>query len=79
MATVKVSQETYERLNRLAGRLRSRLKRPVSMDEALNMMIRELKPSDFSGTLSLTDDEAAAISEELNAFWSRWQPRRNSS
>jgi len=81
MATVKVSAETYEELNRLAGKLRVRLKRPVSIDEVLGTVMkdRSLSPADFAGTLSLDDDEAEAISKELNLFWSKWQPRRSSS
>ena len=79
MATVKVSAETYEELNRLAGKLRTCLKRPVSIDEVLGTVVkgRQLQPADFAGTLSLDDDEAEAISEELNGFWSEWRPRRS--
>jgi hypothetical protein len=81
MATVKVSRETYERLNELAGELRARLHRPVSIDEALDSAIKAktLRPSDFAGTFVLSDRESEDLSEGLNGFWSRWQSQSGSS
>ena len=81
MATVKVSKRTYERLNQLAGTLRARLKRPVSVDEVLGIVMKgkELRPSDYFGTIMLSDEEAAAIYKELDVLWSRWNPRKDSS
>jgi len=37
MATVRVKEDTYRELNALAGRLRTKLKRPVSVDEAIKV------------------------------------------
>jgi acyl dehydratase len=81
MATIKVSRETYERLNEMAGELRMRFHRPVSMDEVLDsaMKARSLRPSDFAGTVVMTDREAHEISRELSRFWSRWRSPRDSS
>jgi hypothetical protein len=75
MATVKVSKETYEKLNELAGKLRAQLHRPVSMDEVLGSAIkaRELRPSDFAGTFVVSDKEFDDLSQELSKYWSRWQ------
>jgi hypothetical protein len=81
MATVKVSRETYEKLNEVAGELRVRLHRPVSMDEVLEsaMKARSLRPSDFAGTFVTSDREAKEISRELSRFWSRWRSPSDSS
>jgi predicted transcriptional regulator len=77
MATVKLSKETYEKLNELAGKMRARLHRPVSIDEALESAMKSsLKPSDFAGTFVSTDPEVEAIFGELIRFWSRWQSRK---
>jgi hypothetical protein len=78
MATVKVSKETYEKLNNLAGKMRAKAHRPVSMDEALDsaMNISRLRPSDFAGTFIVSEREATEIFEELSRFWSRWQSRK---
>jgi hypothetical protein len=79
MATVKVSKRTYERLNNIAGRMREDLRRPVSIDEALESAMKTsgLRPSDFAGTFLLDDVEAKEISKELSRFWSRWQSRKD--
>ncbi|MDV3278466.1 MAG: hypothetical protein LYZ69_08390 [Nitrososphaerales archaeon] len=79
MATVKVSKKTYRELNEIAGKLRARLRRPVSVDEAIEFAMKQnrLKPSDFAGSLSLTNEEEAQISKSLEEFWSRWKfPRK---
>ncbi len=79
MATVKVSKKTYRKLNEIAGRLRASLGRPVSVDETIEFAMKhsKLKPSDFAGTLSLTDAEEAQISNSVEEFWSKWKfPRK---
>ena len=77
MAIVKVSEQTYKRLNELAGLLRSRLGRPVSVDEALDLAMKEKKPKpgDFAGTWSMTDEEEKEIERGLKRAWKRWKPR----
>ncbi|MBI4257727.1 MAG: hypothetical protein HY619_02115 [Thaumarchaeota archaeon] len=78
MATVKVSERTYRKLNELAGKLRTRLGKPVSLDEALDYIMNETKPrpSDSAGTWSMTDEEEAKILKELEEHWSRWKHRK---
>jgi len=75
MATVKVSEETYAELNRIAGRMRADLNRPVSIDEALETVLEKgrLKPSDFAGAFIMSDREEKEISESLRRSWSRWR------
>ena len=81
MATVKVSRETYEKLNERAGKLRARLHRPVSIDEVMESAMRDKgqRPSDFAGTLLVSDEEAGEIEESLGWFWSNWQFQKDSS
>ena len=75
MATVKVSEKTYKRLNELAGELRARLGRPVSLDEALDYAMKgsRPKPGEFRGSWSMTDEEEGRIFGELRRFWSDWK------
>jgi len=77
MATVKVSEETYKKLNELAGKLRSKLGRPVSVDEALDFTMkgsRKSKPGDFTGAWSsMTDREEAELLGDLDKLWRRWK------
>jgi hypothetical protein len=82
MATVKVSEETYKKLNRLAGKLRSKTGRPVSVDEALDFALKRnsnnLSPSDFVGSWSsMSDAEEEKILGSLEKFWKGWKRRRN--
>lgn len=81
MATVKVSERTYRKLNELAGELRSQLGRPVSVDEALDLLIKEKKtrPSDFAGTWSMTEEEERVVLKNIEALWGRWKLQRDSS
>lgn len=68
----------YE-IERDRGGTQIRFHRPVSMDEVLDSAMKErsLRPSDFAGTVVMTDREADEISLELNRFWSRWRiPKR---
>ena len=80
MATVRVSNQTYKKLNEIAGELRSRLGRPVSVDEALDFALRERRrpnPSDYAGTWTMTDEEEKRIfADDLQKMWKRWKSRR---
>jgi hypothetical protein len=53
----------YERLCEVAGELQVKLKRRVSLDEAMEYLLREkrLKVSDFAGAWNMSDDEEAGI------------------
>jgi len=79
MATVKVSEKTYKKLNQVAGKLRSRLGRPVSVDETLDYVMKENKmsPSEFAGSWSMTDKEALEVTSDLNRSWKRWKSRKD--
>jgi len=59
MATVRVKEKTYRELNTLAGTLLARLKRPASLDDVLNYLLkgRKLMPSDYAGTWNVSDEE----------------------
>jgi hypothetical protein len=73
--TVKVSRELYERLCEVAGELQVKLKRRVSIDEAMEFLLREgrLKASDFAGVWSMSDKEEAEILRSLREGWSHWK------
>lgn len=73
--TVKISREIYERLCEVAGELQVKLKRRVSLDEAMEHLLRErkLKVSDFAGAWSMSDEEEAEILKSLREGWSRWK------
>jgi len=73
--TVKINREMYERLCEVAGELQVKLKRPVSLDEAMEHLLKErkLEASDFAGAWSMSDEEEAEILKRLRRGWSRWK------
>jgi len=75
LATIRVGDEIYKELNRVAGELRLELGRPVSMDEVLEKLLRsrKLRPSDFQGAWMMTDKEAKEFFKSLREHWSRWK------
>jgi len=73
--SIRVSEETYEGLFEVAGKLQAELKRPVSVDEAIRILIDEFKPnqiSDLAGRWDASDEEIKKIKESLADGWKRW-------
>jgi predicted CopG family antitoxin len=74
MATVKVDEDTYEELNRIAGELRTARGRPVAIDEVIRDLLMRRRPSDFVGSWKMSDAEEAEIFGALQKLWSKWTP-----
>ena len=73
MATVKVDEETYAELNRIAGDLRAARGRPVAIDEVVRELLKRRKPSRFIGTWKMSDEEEERIFGELRGAWKSWK------
>ena len=75
MATIRVSDDIYRDLNRVAGQLRQELGHPVSMDDVLEHLLktRGLKLSDLQGSWKISDREAEDLFRSLRKHWSRWK------
>jgi len=75
--TVKISKETYARLSEIAGELQIRLKRPVSLDEAMRYLIslkgKGVKITDLAGSWDVSDEEVAEIRASLAEAWKKWR------
>jgi len=69
--SVKISRELYERLCEAAGELQIKLKRPVSLDEAMEHLLKERKlcASDFAGAWNMSDEEEIKIFNNLGRLW----------
>jgi hypothetical protein len=65
----------YERLCEVAGELQAKLKRPVSLDEAMGYWLKErkLRVSDFAGAWNMSEEEEAEILKSLRKGWSGWK------
>lgn len=75
--TVKISKETHAHLSEIAGELQIKLKRPVSLDEALRYLIRlkgkGVKITDLAGSWDVSDEEAAEMLASLAEAWKKWR------
>ena len=75
--TVKISKETYARLSEIAGELQIRLKRPVSLDEAMRYLLslrgKGVKITDLAGSWDVSDEEVAEIRASLTEAWKKWR------
>jgi hypothetical protein len=75
--TVKISKETYAKLSEIAGELQMRLKRPVSLDEAMEYLIslrgKGTKVTDLAGSWDISDEELAEIKASQTEAWKRWR------
>ncbi|MGB9740483.1 MAG: hypothetical protein ACP5IM_05955 [Candidatus Bathyarchaeia archaeon] len=77
--TVKISKETYVKLSEVAGELQMKLKRPVSLDEAMRYLLRlkegwrGVKITDLAGSWEMSDEEWARIKVSLTEAWKKWR------
>jgi len=81
--SIKISKETYNRLSEVAGELQIKLKRPVSLDEAiqylLNLRGKRIIITDLAGCWDMSDEEWTEIKNSLAEAWKRWKTPGNTS
>jgi len=75
--TVKISKETYAKLSEIAGELQMKLKRPISLDEAVRHLIslgvKGTKITDLAGSWDVSEEELVEIRASLTEAWRRWR------
>jgi len=75
---IKVSKETYAKLSEIAGELQVKLRRPVSIEEAMKDLIKRRekgrKISDLAGSWNITETEFTEIKTAINETWQKWNP-----
>ena len=75
--SIKVSKETYAELSEIAGELQLKLKRPVSIEEAIKQLTKKRKKgtkiSDLAGSWKMSDEEAEEIKESIEMAWEKWK------
>ena len=74
--TIRVSPKAYRELTTLAGLLSDRLKRRVSVDDALENLLSHTsrtKPSDYAGAWVMSDEEAEELKVSLKELWRTWK------
>jgi predicted CopG family antitoxin len=74
--TITISPMIYAELNAFMGILSDRLKRRVSIDDALENLLPRAhrnKPSDFAGAWVMSDEEEEEIKKSLKELWGTWE------
>jgi len=78
LKAIKISKETYAKLNEIAGELQTRLKRPVSIEEAMKYLMKEKekgrKITDLAGSWNITNKELEQIKTSISEAWKTWTP-----
>jgi predicted CopG family antitoxin len=73
---IKISPRVYAELKIFKELLSTRLKRHVSINDALEDLLSRVdrkKPSDFAGAWVMSDDEEREIKESLRKLWKTWK------
>jgi len=74
--TITISPRIHAELNAFIGILSDRLKRHVSIDEALEDLLPRAhrnKPSNFAGAWVMSDKEEEEIKKSLKELWRTWK------
>jgi len=69
---IRISAKAYRDLTTLAGLLSERLKRRVSVDDALENLLTHAPrttPSDYAGAWVMSDEEAEELKGSLKERW----------
>ena len=73
--SIKISEENYKMLCSLSGKLREKLHKPVSLNEALSFLYKNRKISDLAGTWKMSDKEAEEIKRDIKRHRRSWTIR----
>jgi predicted CopG family antitoxin len=74
--TIRISAQAYKELTTLAGVLSERLKKRVSVDDALENLLAHTprtKPSDYAGAWVMSEEEAEKLKVSLKELWRTWK------
>lgn len=76
--SIKVTEDTYRKINALVGFLREKEKKPVSMNDAISKVLSEIrltkpKLSDFAGSWKMNDREAEKLKKDIRDLWKTWK------
>jgi len=71
--SIKISEDNYKMLCSISGLLRSKYKRPVSLNDALSHLVKNKKVSDLAGAWKMSDKERDNILNNLKKGWNAWK------
>ncbi|MBI2652972.1 hypothetical protein HYX00_05900 [Candidatus Woesearchaeota archaeon] len=71
--SIKISEDNYKMLCSLSGKLREKLHKPVSINEAISYLYKRKEISDLAGAWDMSDKEARGFMGELKKGWGKWK------
>ena len=75
LKSVKVREENYEWLARVAGELQGKRGARVSIDEALSWLKKKGSIMEFAGSWKMTDRESELLLKRIRGEWRAWKPK----
>ena len=73
--TIKISDENYVWLTKLAGKLQQDWGEPVSMDSALSYTYKSRELGDLAGKWQVSEKQVQKTTTELKDRWKSWTGR----
>lgn len=73
--SIKVSEDNYKKLCELSGKLREKLHKPVSINEAISFLYKRKRLSDLAGSWTMSDKEASEFMVDLREGWKKWKTK----
>lgn len=71
--SIKISEDNYKMLCSLSGKLREKLHKPVSINEAISYLYKRKEISDLAGTWDMSDKEASRFIGDIKKGWGKWK------
>ncbi|NVM30253.1 MAG: hypothetical protein HWN65_15520 [Candidatus Helarchaeota archaeon] len=80
-SSIRISKKNHKKLIELAGILQAKLKRTVSIDEAISFILNNEsfpgKITDLPDAWDLTDEEVNEIFDTLRNGWKSWTSKKS--
>ncbi len=73
--TIKISDENYVWLTKLAGKLQNDWGQPVSIDSAISYVHKSKDVTDLAGSWQLSEKQVHKTTTELKDRWKSWTGR----
>ncbi len=70
--TIKISDENYVWLTKLAGRIQNEQGMPMSIDSALTYVHKSQSLADLAGSWHLTEKQAKKTDQTIKENWKTW-------
>lgn len=73
LKTIKISEPNYRTICNYAGRLQSKLSKPISLDKALTLLFKKNKLSELAGSWKMSNHEAEIFMKNIKKGWKNWK------